>query len=233
MTTRLLLVLASAFVFSGCSIFEWGKYDSFGEWYIGPAGITKMMEGTRSDEGLKVDRPPIYGHFRLPEVILQPAGGLKYPRRRTITNASLGDAIAATAEAQNQARATGYGSASYTRVTIITDGPEDSLNFDWNDAGLVELIPYRTYFSDKGIGYKIGITLVQPLNYTMTAIMSIFFRAPVYVFHDSLKTVTIPFAALYYYATAEDEAAEPAASAGDGADTTDADATGEDATGEE
>ena len=57
----------------------------------------------------------------------------------------------------------------------------------------------------------------EPLNFVMTAICTFSIRGPAYVCHDGLKTVAIPFAAIYYYSNAEDEAAEPA---GDDADTT-------------
>ena len=212
---RLLLVLASTLMVSGCSIFEWGEYNSFGEWYIGPAGMTKALSGTGSDEGLRVDRPPIYGHFRLPEIIFQPAGGLTYPSRRTTSNDDLAKIISYAAAASSGDSHPGF---SYSIVS--RNGPEDSLAFDWGDAGLVEVIPYRTYFSDKGIGYKIGITLVQPLTSAINVLTTAFWRLPACVVHDTLKTATIPFAAIHYIATADDEAVEPAASGADGADTT-------------
>ena len=81
-----------------------------------------MLNGTDSKEGIYGDRPFIYGPFRLPELAFQPVGGLNYPKRRTMTNESLGDMMAAVADSQSQARATGYGQASYTRVTRVETG---------------------------------------------------------------------------------------------------------------
>ena len=214
---RLILPWMMLVPVTGCSVFEWSRYDSFGEWYVGPAGFTHAMEGESSREGLLVSRPPIYGHFRLPELLIQPAGGWTYPKRITITNSSLVDAINAGLEAQRQADMYGHGTASYMRVTEREDGPENSVFFDWWDAGIVEIIPYRTWASDEGVGYKIGITLLQPLNSTMTALYSLIIRGPCYIVHDSLKTVTIPFAGIYYASRGSD-ADEPEAEEGGAGD---------------
>ncbi|MHC4514687.1 MAG: hypothetical protein ACYTGW_18460 [Planctomycetota bacterium] len=197
-----LLLVAISIPTSGCSIFEFSEYDGFGEWLIGPPGFSKMLYGTDSSEGIYGDRPFIYGPFRLPELVFQPVGGLKYPKRRTITNESLGDAMAAAADAQSQARATGYGQASYTRVTRVETGADNCLAFDWFDSGIVEIIPYRAWASEKGVGYKLGVTAMQPLNGMMMVMMDTM-RLPFYFVHDALKTVTIPVAAAYY-ATKDD-----------------------------
>jgi hypothetical protein len=172
-------------------------YDGFGEWLIGPPGFDKALGGKDNKEGLLGSRFWIYGPFRLPEVVIQPAGGLTYPKRWTVTNSSLMDAFAAMGEARQQAQYTGYGTATYTRVTKLENGPDNSLYFDWFDAGAIELIPYRTWASDKGVGYKIGMTLLQPFNTTMNLMMTIV-RGPIYVTHDALKLVTLPVAVVYY-----------------------------------
>lgn len=93
-----------------------------------------MMDGTDAKEGIYGDRSFIYGPFRLPELVFQPVDGLKYPKRRTITNDSLMDALGAVGEAQAQARSTGYGSATYTRVTRVENGANNCLQFDWFDS---------------------------------------------------------------------------------------------------
>jgi hypothetical protein len=198
-----LLVLGT----SGCSVFRLADYDGFGKWLIGPPGFDKAVSGKKTKAGILGKRPWIYGPFRIPEVVLQPAGGLTYPKRWTVTNGSLMDAFAALGEAQSQARSTGYGSATYTRVTKLEDGPDNSLYFDWFDAGAIELIPYRTWASNKGVGYKIGMTLLQPLNTTMNLLMVIV-RGPIYVTHDAFKLVTLPVAVVYY--ASGDSGGEPA-----------------------
>jgi hypothetical protein len=198
----LTLLLAS----SGCSMFELGKYKSFGDWYVGPPGFTRALEGTGADS-IDGDRPPIYGHFRTFEILFQPVGGWHYPARSTATNGTLFEAMAAQAEAQRQAEYSGYGTATYTSTRIHTDKATESLSFDWYDGGLVELVPYRTYASDEGVGYKVGVTLMQPLNWCWMLVNDVVIRAPVYVTHDVLKMVMVPVAAIYYAGGDEEKVA--------------------------
>jgi hypothetical protein len=161
-------------------------YDSFGEWFIGPPGATKMFEGASAREGLKCDRPWIYGHLRTPEVIFQPAGGVKYPERRTATNGSLFNAMAAQQH------------TTYTWTTVYEKGADNSLAFDWLDAGMVEIIPYRMWASEKSCKYKTGMTILQPLNGIMMAGCKVYGVAPINILHDVVKTLTIPVAVVYY-----------------------------------
>ncbi len=182
---------------TGCSVFRFGDYKSFGEWLRGPAGFSRALDGKEHRDGIEEERSWIYLHFRMFELVFQPAGGIKYPRRITVTNSSLGDAIMAGLEARSEAQSYGYGEATYTRVSGLRTGPKDSLYFDFFDAGLLEIIPYRTWASDEDLSYKIGMTLLQPFTTTVTGLFMIV-RGPIYAGHDVVKTLTIPAAAIYY-----------------------------------
>ena len=183
---------------SACSVFELDQYKDFGDWYVGPPGFTGAMDGA-DDAKIVGERPACYGHFRTPELLFQPIGGWEYPERTTVTNETLFNAFAASGEAQRNAQYDGgVGVAYYESTKIHTDRATDSLSFDWYDAGLVELVPYRTYASDEDVGYKIGVTLMQPLNWCWMVVNDVVIRAPVLVTHDVLKTVMLPVAAIYY-----------------------------------
>lgn len=177
---------------AGCSSLSFGKYKSFSEWYVGPPGWDRMASGATENElvefeqGLYGERPAIYGHLRFPELIFQPVGGGQYPKRRTVTTESFLDAMGA--------RERGY----YTHKVGNRDGAEDSLKFDLFDAGFIEAgLPYRTWLSSEGVGYKVGITLAQPLTAIAMVSMALV-RVPAYVTHDVLKTAMIPVATFYY-----------------------------------
>ncbi len=193
----LLLVLTFAVLCSsGCSIFRMSDYNSFGEWYVGPVGMNKMLDGARASEGLDCKRPFIYGHFRTPEILFQPAGWCKYPNRCTVTNQSMFAAMAA----QQRANDTGM-AQTYMRTTVYSRGPDNSLAFDWIDAGMIEVLPYRTWFSDKGAGYKVGMTVLHPLNYVWMGLVKACFVLPTNLVHNGLKACAITFAAIYYAAS--------------------------------
>lgn len=187
------LVLTLATLASGgCSIFQLGKSKSFGDWYVGPPGFSRGLD-QNSKTRLNGKRSPIFGHFRLPEIIVQPHGGLEYPSRYTQTTDSMLEAMSTQMALQPGETAT---------VTVFfksrgEGNPEDSLAFDMFDGGLLEIIPYRLYTSKKGIGYKLGMTLVEPLITLMRGI-GLFVRAPAYAIHDTVKILMIPVAAIYY-----------------------------------
>ncbi|MEM7409318.1 MAG: hypothetical protein AAF430_03670 [Myxococcota bacterium] len=172
----------------GCATFELDDHHSFADWYVGDPGF----DGAFGTKTIYAERPAIYGHFRLPEVVFQPVGGLHYPRRRVNTDRGQ----AAAMEAWEKAQRTGQ-AVQYQRETTVVGGHEKSFWFDTIDAGVIEIVPYRLWASDASAGEKVVYTLLQPGVTLVNACMT-FVRAPIYAYLDVDKLLSVPVALLYY-----------------------------------
>src|SRR2546428_14191461 len=88
--TELFRSVTALSLLCGCASLDNSGKD-FEEWFYGPAGMPASMHdqhaGKRRSYGtggacVILEEPPhIYGYFRPPELLLQPACGLAYPER--------------------------------------------------------------------------------------------------------------------------------------------------------
>ena len=189
----LLLVLP---LLCGCTSMKLKDYSSFKDWYW----YSGYSKGIAPQE-----RPALYGHFRTPELILQPAGGLKMPAfremsgQRTPTYTEHG-----TVEAGGRQRpytATWQGEPEYFETPAIPRGHYDgpAVTSLALEGGALDLIPYRLWSADNlDIDEKILMTPAHPIMVGVGLFFIAPFRAVALVSHDVYKTLMIPVAYAYY-----------------------------------
>lgn len=192
LTMRILLIVVCMSAI-GCV----SNYKTFGDWYVGAYWTKDHEEGIDVLEG---KRPSCYGHFRLPEIIFQPSGGLAYPEHNA------GEFLAHVVEP----------------VPADTSlGPFGHADFLIANGGIFDVIPYReltadTYcrftlinghpsyiYSNRQEKYKLGDRLfnsaIHPIATGVAVGSRIWIRVPLYAVHDAVKTLMIPGALLYYW----------------------------------
>lgn len=147
----------------------------------------------------KSERTKIYGGFRTPELLIQPAGGLTYP-------------VIAGGRRDSSSSTTDYsidspGGSSWVRVTETTYGESEAY---WGERGVLEenffyaagaldLIPYRVWFSGHyEIDEKLGWTFGHIGYFAFMYPIGVVFRAPAYILQDVYKVVMTPLALLHY-----------------------------------
>jgi hypothetical protein len=198
----------------GCSYMQLSRYDNFGEWYLGKPGLANTITVKKINDTTKWllepapliagRRPFIYGHFRLPEILFQPSGGLFFPARTNASQISSSTTTTYTTVYNSAGYADHTNVSSITAYTGVYDrsceraGSSDWFGFCIHDAGMMELLPYRYYFSNADAGKKVGMTFLWPVIYAINVSEDIFWRAPVYAVHDVGKTLFIPIALVYY-----------------------------------
>lgn len=182
------VILAAAL--SGC----FSNHRSFGDWY--------WHGGMGDGYGFlaKEERPRMYAHFRLPELLFQPAGGWRYP-----------------------ARTAGYWTGGYSRTrTVEIEGPRGSvereitesdpgvlhpvrvergafgMDFYLFHAGALDVIPYRPIAEDADIDRKLGRSLLGTLLWGVGYPMGLAIRVPYFAIHDVYKILMAPLAAWHY-----------------------------------
>jgi hypothetical protein len=192
----ILLIIQSVFTLPGCSVFSFREYEGFWDWYVGRPGYLKVLHpelrANKVFDGITGERSPIYGHFRTFEILFQPAGGFEYPERETLKGHYREIGMPAMTEVADQ------------MVWTIGRGYTDRrLEFDLVEAGALEIVPYRVYTSDEDLGFKALATAEQPIRTLLNVLFSAWSRVPIYVVHDTLKTMMIPYAAVYYATRSE------------------------------
>lgn len=212
--------------FSGCSFMRVKDYDNFYDWYIGEPGFAGAI-GIKKYRGMTLPalansviirekRPSIYGHFRIPELLWQPAGGLTFPKMEV--------SPLEWQENPNPSAPSGFDSAGKKsfhefghNADIIEKGiisSENIIAFHEKEAGLIDnMIRYRIWFVEEDeylfeyepgrklttlskIAYMTGLPL--PIYQALGLYDMALFRTPAYIIHDTGKTLWIPIAAIYY-----------------------------------
>lgn len=191
----MLLGLGALAPFSGCSPFQLASYDSFGDWYIGKAGINNALDTRqrqfRPGDVIQEPRPVIFGHFRLFEVLWQPVGGVHYPDRVTSVTPYWRDDDSGLEE-------DGTFAARRRKSRRRERGDADGrMAFDMIDGGVIDMIPYRLLASEATGPEKAVGSLLQPVIILFQVALDVF-RVPVYAVHDVSKILVIPVAAFYY-----------------------------------
>ena len=167
-------------IFSNCSIFQFKSHNSFSNWYFGKPGMENAFKGKYFENKDCYDqserRHPYYLHFRIFEVIFNPQGGAKYPDYLTKCNP----------EANSQ-----------EKIDDIHMG------FNIGDAGLIDaLISYRyvSYINSRSDSSAIHYILIPFVSIASVGLnlLSDIVRIPLYVLHDVIKLVAVPFAGIYY-----------------------------------
>ncbi len=188
---RLLLLLVVP-ISSGCSIVQFDRFGSFGDWFVGSPGFNKTFSDAYNypspSDLIMEERPAIYGHFRLFEVIFQPVGGWQYPQRKTASDhvkRHFTDEEVDVEDVRRTTRMRERGDATY------------ALSFNTMEAGLLELVPYRLFNSNATTAEKVVGAVVQP-GVIIIQVALDFVRLPVYAVHDVAKTFMIPVAAIHY-----------------------------------
>jgi outer membrane protein OmpA-like peptidoglycan-associated protein len=174
---KVLSLFSILFFFTNCLSFtEFSRHDGFWDWLKGKPGyeLTKSLNNKcASDSEIIIgSRHPFFLHFRLPELLINPQGGLEYPERQS----NLGKGC----------------------NTIAKGTGKESKRFDYLEAGLLELIAYRDWTAkDEDLMDKTGYTLIKPLSILGYAFYLIP-RVIVYTWNDVFKTIAIPIAGVYY-----------------------------------
>lgn len=172
----LTMVLAGVVFLPACSPFQFEHHASFGQWYRGKSGFDRAIVSS-SCETLE-DRHWLYLHFRLPELIFNPQGGLRYPERCY------------------QAEGGGW---YYAGEGVVP--PSGKAYFTGKDDGLVEvLFSYRSLNVDRVDGMRVEDTLIirDTVNRLFIYPFSLIPRVPFYAIHDVVKTAMIPYALVHY-----------------------------------
>lgn len=197
-----------AIFLSGCSIFQFSQYESFGDWYIGRAGFVNSVDvdspprfmGEMLGKYYSViqeDRPVLYGHFRLPELIWQPVGWSTYPARNMpVSNIETGDW---TSKSFSGTRWVAHEHHSFNDYYKLAHGSASKwFHFEISDGGVVDnLITYRYLGTNEGTLEKVMRTVFSPVIVAFSS-TGVAIRAPAYAIHDVLKVPVIPIAAAYY-----------------------------------
>ncbi len=199
---------------TGCRSLSFNKKKSFADWYFGPTGFQESLTETRrqrrcegtwaSGAAIQEGRKPYYGHFRIFEVIWQPAGGTQYPERlicpRTQIKTRTRRVQMRHTDKRGQDVPVGdpYFVEEKYHVGRFTSVPRNSaaehLGFDINDAGIIDcLIPYRLLNADMRTDERLGGLMILPFTALMNLGMGTA-RVCIYGAHDVVKTCMIPFA---------------------------------------
>ncbi len=172
---------------SSCSVFQLSEYDGFGDLYLGSAGFVGAADAAESPI-VPDERAPWFGHFRTPEILVQPAGGLQFPGYRALE----GGGWSLTGLDGRELVFTYY---EPHRVRTYRGEIPSPVPYSAFDAGLVEvLIPYKAITSSESVRHKLGAIVRAPFWFAF----GFCFRIPVYVAHDVMKTSMIPIAAWFY-----------------------------------
>ena len=179
------------------------KYSGFGEWYIGRPGLKNTYEVINPEDDCLTDnkdiivrieeeRHPFFLHFRLPEVIINPQGGIYFPK------------VSRDCVVLNERGKKG-GLEYETRFSLLAmdrshqSGRKGNVTQGGLSGFIDTFIPYRLYTAkDVGTEDAMWLTIITPIL-GVGQLMHIFYiEIPVYFVHDVTKTVTIPFAGIYY-----------------------------------
>lgn len=186
-------LLSFPMVFSGC----FKDHRNFKDWYFN-AG-TPFMRMVKKDE-----RPKIYGHFQLPQVLWQPAGGRTTPGLDYTRN---------TGGYRSRSKDVEVSRSGKTERLTITESyyePGESYGvrsrrgkydpqFVWMNGGALDFIPYRVWTAtDLDIDQKLGWTVGQPLMMSLMWTIGLMYRVPVYASMDAYKTLMTPVAYFHY-----------------------------------
>ena len=174
--TILTMVLAGVVFLPSCSPFQFEHHASFGQWYRGKSGFDRAL--VSSSCPTLEERHWLYLHFRLPELIFNPQGGLRYPERCFRTQG---------------------GGWAYAGEGVVTSSVTD--HFTGTDDGLVEILfSYRSLNVESSVGEPMEEThLVRDsLGRLIIYPVSLIPRLPSYAIHDIVKTAMIPYALVHY-----------------------------------
>jgi len=183
---RFILVVPLVLASTACAVdTAFDTYPDFWSWYIGKPGFNSIGAPPKETDELYMGeaRWPWYLHFRTPELIFQPAGGLGYPYLNPVESMELVWRTYIGNHPTNQ-----------TRAYFDPPGTRTSLYYAF-DAGLLDIaVPYREFGSGFTLQATFSSLIVDPFLYVFGLIA----RVPAYVFHDVEKTLVTPYAALHF-----------------------------------
>jgi len=210
-----LLLSASA---TSCASLGYSGSRNLRDWYLGRSGFGETFEHERpgrkcSYSGIAVHhvterRAPWFGHFRVPDLVIQLAGGVDYPERIICvaeeTRSRFVEMQMTDTDPRAQLEPVGEPIFVEQKVYIghgvrfPRGSSEAHVAFDMVDAGIIDcIIPYRLWNSDADGLDKLLWTLGVPVKALGNGLCTLI-RAPVYAVHDIAKLVALPMAARHF-----------------------------------
>lgn len=176
------------FCFINCSSLGLRNYDNFWEWFKGKPGYSRAIDSRitymsgEPRRGIVGERHPLYLWFRTPEILFNPQGGIYYPDMIIVMRGSKLYNTADISKVESQEE----------REKIIQKRND---TFTVMDSGIVDYVLQYRSITDPYSGIKETLR-----NYAVfpIVVITLSIRAIVYPIHDVIKTITLPFAVLYY-----------------------------------
>lgn len=179
-----LLIFALLLVFNNCSPLQLRKHDTYWEWIKGKPGIenTLAIVNRPVEHAIVGERHPYYLWFRTPEIFFNPQGGVYYP-----------DMIMKYRDKYYDTSDLSILKDEDLRYNIMEDR---GAAFNAFETGIVDLVLQYRSITDpySGIKHTLAYCIIAPF----LVIFSFPKRIIVYPIHDILKTITLPFATVYY-----------------------------------